>query len=465
MKLRESGMPDEAYWETLFDVGLILDRLGIGDRLGNVLEMGCGYGTFTVAVARRIAGTLTTLDIDPAMIERTRERAAAAGVWNVVYVVRDVFADGFGGAAGGWDACLLFNILHCEQPVRLLAEAARVVRPGGAVLVIHWRWDAATPRGPSMEIRPRPEQIAEWAKETHVLGAEGPVMELPPWHYGLRLRRRESSDRKMRLPPLLRDKFHKRAPVFTPENLLREARRQKRLARGGVPEICALDPDGDLVRHLRKTGAAEHSLAWACYHTELYTFTLGCERLGVIGCAVGAPFAVLVAEELFASGCKLVVSVTSAGQILAVRPPPYFVLATRALRDEGTSYHYLPAADYAEILPEVLAFAQAALRGANVALETGAVWTTDAPFRETEEAVELAKRDQLLAVEMETAALYAFAAARRKPVLCLAQVTNCMARGEGDFEKGEAEGSTAVLALLGQIAAEWRKRGGRLPLS
>ena len=173
MKLRESGMPEEAYWETLFDVPLILDRLGIDGRLRNVVELGCGYGTFTMPVAQRISGVLTTFDIEPAMVERTRQRAAAAGAWNVLYVVRDVFADGFGGEAGSKDACLLFNILHCEQPVRLLAEAARVVRPGGAVLVIHWRYDPATPRGPSMEIRPRPEQIAAWAEETGLLGGRG----------------------------------------------------------------------------------------------------------------------------------------------------------------------------------------------------------------------------------------------------------------------------------------------------
>jgi uridine phosphorylase len=264
----------------------------------------------------------------------------------------------------------------------------------------------------------------------------------------------------MRLPPLLKNKFHKRAAVFTPENLLREARRQKGIGKGKVPEICVLDPDGDLVRHLRRTGAAELSAAWACYHTELYEFSVGGERLGVVGCAVGAPFAVLVAEEMFASGCKLVVSVTSAGQILAVRPPPYFVLATRALRDEGTSYHYLPAADYARIQPGVLAFARRAFAGERVALEEGAVWTTDAPFRETERAVSLAQRDGLLAVEMETAALYAFAWARRRAVLCLAQVTNCMARNERDFEKGEAEGSVAVLGLLARIAGEWGRKGG-----
>ena len=136
MKLRESGMPEEAYWETLVDVPLILDRLEIDARLRNVVEFGCGYGTFTIPVARRISGTVTTFDIDEAMVERTRQRAAAAGAYNVLYFVRDVFADGFGGDVGSKEECLLFNILHCEEPVRLLAEAARVVRPGGPVLAL-----------------------------------------------------------------------------------------------------------------------------------------------------------------------------------------------------------------------------------------------------------------------------------------------------------------------------------------
>ncbi len=187
--MRESGMPIEAYWESLFDVPLVLDRLQIRARLGEVVELGCGYGTFTIPVARRISGTLTAMEIDPAMIERTRERAAAAGLQNIKLVRGDVLAGGFGCAARSQDACLLFNILHGEEPVRVLTEAARVVRPGGSVLVTHWRYDPATPRGPNMEIRPKPEQIMAWADETGLLKAEGEVTDLPPWHYGLRLRR------------------------------------------------------------------------------------------------------------------------------------------------------------------------------------------------------------------------------------------------------------------------------------
>jgi hypothetical protein len=103
-------------------------------------------------------------------------------VYNVLYVVGDVCADGFGGQARSKDACLLFNILHCEEPVGFLAKAARVVRPSGAVLIIHWRWNPATPRGPSLDIRPKPGRIVEWAAQNGLLKGAGPAIDLPPWH-------------------------------------------------------------------------------------------------------------------------------------------------------------------------------------------------------------------------------------------------------------------------------------------
>lgn len=183
-------MPEETYWETLLDVPLILDRLGVDHRLRNAVELGCGYGTFTLPVARRICGILETVDIEPAMIERTRQRAREAGLANIVCEQRDVMTDGFGGVPGSRDASLLFNILHCEEPARLLTEAARAVRAGGWILVIHWRYDPATPRGPALDIRPRPEQILDWARQTDLLDPAGSTFDLPPWHYGLRFRRK-----------------------------------------------------------------------------------------------------------------------------------------------------------------------------------------------------------------------------------------------------------------------------------
>ena len=174
---------------------------------------------------------------------------------------------------------------------------------------------------------------------------------------------------------------------------------------------------------------------WACYHTELYVFRNDGHDYGIVGCAVGAAFAVLIAEELFASGCRLLISITSAGQIAPLQAPPYFVVIDRALRDEGTSYHYLPASEYSEADVGLTELARAALSAAGMSVRVGASWTTDAPFRETEEAIAAALHAGILAVEMEAAALYAFAKARGRSVVCFAHVTNQMGRIDEDFEK------------------------------
>ena len=167
----------------------------------------------------------------------------------------------------------------------------------------------------------------------------------------------------------------------TPDALLREARRQKGIGAGTVPEICILDPDGDIVRHLIATDRARRCPLWACYHTDLHVFEHEALSYGIIGGAVGAAFAVLVAEELFASGCKLLISMTSAGQILPVRVPPYFIIIDRALRDEGTSYHYLPPAEYSPADKQLVRLAAESLAAADMPMQVGATWTTDAPFR------------------------------------------------------------------------------------
>jgi uridine phosphorylase len=259
--------------------------------------------------------------------------------------------------------------------------------------------------------------------------------------------------------PVLPSKDYSAPSVFRPEALLREARRQRRLPLAPVPDICVLDPDGDLARRLKAAGRARPHEGWACYHTELLVFELdGIGQTGVIGCAVGASFAVLVAEQLFASGCKLLVSITSAGQIADAGPTPYLVLIERALRDEGTSYHYLPPATFAVAPDQALLGrvedALAQVGGARVL--RGPTWTTDAPYRETDLAIAEARELGALAVEMEAAALYAFAAANGADVVCFAYVTNAMAQTEGDFEKGEEDGAVYALAVIAATAAAWR---------
>jgi uridine phosphorylase len=256
-------------------------------------------------------------------------------------------------------------------------------------------------------------------------------------------------------PPILTNKIASAPSVFAPQALLREARRQKGIPTVDVPAVCILDPDGDIVRRTRRAGQAQPFAGWPCYHTELDTLLLGDQAVGIIGCAVGAPFAVLVAEQLFASGCRLLVSVTSAGQIVAAGAPPYFVIIERALRDEGTSYHYAEPTAFSHADPALVAMAKAALAQAGLRAIVGASWTTDAPFRETAAAIDSARNKGVLAVEMEAAALYAFAHATGAAVLCLAHVTNTMGQSEQDFEKGHEDGTAEALAVLTAIVARY----------
>lgn len=249
-------------------------------------------------------------------------------------------------------------------------------------------------------------------------------------------------------PPLLRNKHYSKASVFQPQNLLREARRQKKKAPGTVPALCVLDPDGDVTDHLVERGLAKRNRHWACYHTDLYDVDVQGRRFGLLPVAVGASFAVLVAEQLFTSGCALLVSVTSAGLLDSRLKPPVFLLIEKALRDEGTSHHYLPPSEFSVLPDHMAGRLRAEFRRRSLPVLSGSTWTTDAPFRETAKAIAAAKKRGLKAVEMEAAALYAFAQARRKKVVCYAFITNQMAASEGDFEKGHDHGVGSFLAVV-----------------
>lgn len=256
-------------------------------------------------------------------------------------------------------------------------------------------------------------------------------------------------------PPILSHKYFAQPSVFTPENLLREARRQKDLSDNTIPEICILDPDGDIVDSLITSEKASLNPHWACYHSRQYDFEYDGIKFGIIGRAVGSSFAVLVAEELFVSGCQLLISVTSAGQIRPIQKPPYFILITKALRDEGTSYHYLSSSNYSLIDRGLLEIIADSLDNTVVTVHAGSTWTTSAPFRETAGIVEYCRSEGILAVEMEAAALYAFAQARQKPVICFAHVTNQMGNAKEDFEKGPDGGSKDALQIIATVAKRW----------
>jgi SAM-dependent methyltransferase len=80
---------------------------------------------------------------------------------------------------------MLFNILHAECPEGLLREAFRVLKPSGLLAIMHWKYDPTTPRGPSMDIRPRPEQCRVWAIADGFRPLDPGIIEIPPYHYGM----------------------------------------------------------------------------------------------------------------------------------------------------------------------------------------------------------------------------------------------------------------------------------------
>lgn len=185
MKTRESGMPDEEMWEGFFSSMATLEKLGLSPEVRNLVDFGCGYGTFALAAARVISGVVHAIDIEPGMVATTRSRAETEGLRNIKAVLRDFVGEGTGLPDQSVDYAMLFNILHAEGPGLLLNEAFRILRPGGLLAVIHWNFDPTTPRGPSMDIRPKPEQCRAWAKEAGFYLQQPGLIDFPPYHYGL----------------------------------------------------------------------------------------------------------------------------------------------------------------------------------------------------------------------------------------------------------------------------------------
>ncbi len=184
MKVFDSGMPDEAYWNSLLDVPLIVDWLNPGIVSAPIVEIGCGYGTFTIPVAREAKVDIYAFDIDPSMIETARSNARRAGVRNIVFSCRDVTEEGTELHSGIAGMVLLFNILHFSQRRIMLEEASRILKPGGVAAIIHWRKDIPTPRGPSVDTRPDEQMILD---SIEGLDFDGNSRILEPYHWGIQL--------------------------------------------------------------------------------------------------------------------------------------------------------------------------------------------------------------------------------------------------------------------------------------
>jgi uridine phosphorylase len=224
--------------------------------------------------------------------------------------------------------------------------------------------------------------------------------------------------------------------AFLPENLLAQAANLQGRQQSGLPPCCLLDFDGELISVAQEHFAASPLEDWACFHTSLLVIEHAGLRMGLIGGTVGAPFAVLVSEQLIASGCRHIIGYSSAGAVAERLELPSLVIPERALRDEGTSYHYLPPAEWIEASGQLSATLAVQVKDTGLQVQRGATWTTDAPYRETPSQIARHRAAGVLTVEMESAALMALAQVKKAEIASLLHVTNALATGDNDFHKG-----------------------------
>lgn len=177
-------MPAEDMWASFFDVELILSELQINTDINDLVEIGCGYGTFTIPAARLIRGNLYTFDIEKEMFDIVTQKLTTLQIENVVPAERDILSHTTGLASNSVDYVMLFNILHNDSPMDFLNEAYRILKPAGKVGILHWRSDIKTPRGPHLSIRPKPDQILQWLDKIKFRIHKEPIV-IEPYHYGM----------------------------------------------------------------------------------------------------------------------------------------------------------------------------------------------------------------------------------------------------------------------------------------
>jgi len=187
MKIKESGMPDEKIWEGFFDPIKILEALGVSKNMVNIAEFGCGFGTFSIPCSKMISGKIYCIDIESEMIEIIKKKGKNHKLDNIETKLRDFITQGSGLDTESVDYVMLFNILHGEEPEKLLEESWRILKPNGTIGIIHWNYDPTTERGPPMELRIKPEQCIELALSSGFLNPK--KFDLKPYHYGLTLQK------------------------------------------------------------------------------------------------------------------------------------------------------------------------------------------------------------------------------------------------------------------------------------
>jgi uridine phosphorylase len=216
-------------------------------------------------------------------------------------------------------------------------------------------------------------------------------------------RRKISALRPNRIPLLDRDPS--RVAVLEPTHIIK---------RFDAPEHCVFCFFPDVLAEIEANGARKISSRESeMGEHAVYEIEFRGHRLMVAHPRVGAPLAAASLEAALVMGARKFIACGGAGVLTSSIPVGHLVVPTAAIRDEGTSYHYLPPSLEVRPHPGAVRAIKATLEQAGLAYVTGKTWTTDGLYRETRAKVNLRRKQGCVVVEMEAAAFFAVAKFRR----------------------------------------------------
>lgn len=250
--------------------------------------------------------------------------------------------------------------------------------------------------------------------------------------------------------------FRKLRSVINPKELVRNVARRRGLELKSfqVPEIVIMVYGEDLFDQLLKLSNAEKPKVWL-YNPDSFPIRFGRIKnkdVTFIRLSIGAPALVMHMEELIACGGKKFILIGFSGSLQKDVDIGDFVIGTDAIREEGTSYHYLSRNIKASGSKELIEALLKSCRKHDVTFHSGTVWTIDAPYRETRRKVSRYQRQGVLCVDMETAALFSLATYRRVMAASLLRISDSLAelkwRSGFDAQKLKlAEEKTAPIVI------------------
>lgn len=232
--------------------------------------------------------------------------------------------------------------------------------------------------------------------------------------------------------PSIKSKYDKKS-IINPSDLFKYRRKRKFMPSFEVPYGAIISYSKSQAERIANKFKLEKVSG---FRGDVYIYKRNNMRLALFSnFGVGAPAATLLLEECIAFGIKNFITIGAAGTLQKNIKYGDLILCDKAIRDEGTSYHYIKQSKFSYPSKKLLHLLGNKLSEAGSKFYTGTTWTTDAPYRETKHELDQFQSQDVLIVEMEAAALFAVAQYRKSDLASLFVVSDslCQKRWEPQY--------------------------------